>query len=189
MYHVQECVLGRIWLFAITWTVASQVCLSMGFHRQEYWSGLPCPPPGDLLDSGIESGSLSSPRAILLYSFLHTCKKSQVLECFRGIIRVYTEGKAQHNKRFAWLESIPAVSSVYLNTCLPFCKVVTTFIFDRFNSAEHHCNLGHPCNHHQKCGSFVETRKKHSFFKTLYWHVTENCYYLLILLQQDTLIH
>ena len=148
MYHVQEWVLGRIWLFAITWTVASQVCLSMGFHRQEYWSGMPCPPPGDLLDSGIESGTLSSPCAILLYSFLHTCKKSQVLECLRGIIRVYTEGKAQHNKRFAWLESIPAVSSVYLNTSLPFCKVVTTFIFDRFNSAEHHCNLGHPCNHH-----------------------------------------
>ncbi|ELR63021.1 hypothetical protein M91_07536, partial [Bos mutus] len=35
--------------------------LSMGFSRQEYWSGLPCPPPGDLLDSGIEPKSLMSP--------------------------------------------------------------------------------------------------------------------------------
>ena len=33
----------------------------MGFHRQEYWSGLPCPPPGDLPDSGIEPMSLTSP--------------------------------------------------------------------------------------------------------------------------------
>ena len=32
-------------LFATTWTVAHQASLSMGFSRQEYWSGLPCPPP------------------------------------------------------------------------------------------------------------------------------------------------
>ena len=40
------------------WTVARQAPLSMGFSRQEYWSGLPCPPPGNLLDSGT---SLLSP--------------------------------------------------------------------------------------------------------------------------------
>ena len=36
------------------WTEAHQVPLSMGFSRQEYWSGFPCPPPGDLPDPGIE---------------------------------------------------------------------------------------------------------------------------------------
>ena len=41
-------------LFATLWTVAHQVPLSMGFARQEYRSGLPCPPPGDLPDQGIE---------------------------------------------------------------------------------------------------------------------------------------
>ena len=40
-----------------TWTVARQAPLSMGFSRQEYWSGLPCPPPGDLPNIGIESRS------------------------------------------------------------------------------------------------------------------------------------
>ena len=35
--------------------------LSVGFSRQEYWSGLPCPPPGDLLDPGIEPTSAASP--------------------------------------------------------------------------------------------------------------------------------
>jgi len=39
------------------WTVASQAPLSMGFSRQEYWSGLPFPSPGDLPDPGIESRS------------------------------------------------------------------------------------------------------------------------------------
>ena len=42
---------------ATSWTVARQAPLSMGFSRQEYWSGLPFPSPGDLPDPGIESGS------------------------------------------------------------------------------------------------------------------------------------
>ena len=40
--------------FGTPWTVAHHSLLSMGFPRQEYWSGLPCPPPGDLLNPGIE---------------------------------------------------------------------------------------------------------------------------------------
>ena len=46
---------------ATPWTVARQVPLSMGFSRQEYWSGLLCPPPEDLPDSRIEPMSLKSP--------------------------------------------------------------------------------------------------------------------------------
>ena len=42
------------------WTVAHQA-LSVGFSRQEYWSGLPCPPPGDLPDPGTEPASLGFP--------------------------------------------------------------------------------------------------------------------------------
>ena len=40
-----------------SWTVALQVLLSMGFSRQEYWTGLPFPPPRDLPDPGIELAS------------------------------------------------------------------------------------------------------------------------------------
>ena len=43
------------------WTAACQAPLSMGFSRQAYWSGLPCPPPGDLPDPGIGPASLTSP--------------------------------------------------------------------------------------------------------------------------------
>ena len=46
--------LSRVQLFATPWTVAYQASLSMGFSRQEYWSGLPFPSPGDLPDPGIE---------------------------------------------------------------------------------------------------------------------------------------
>ena len=46
-------------LFATLWTVAHQAPLSMGFSSQEYWSGLPCPPPGDPPNSGIELASLA----------------------------------------------------------------------------------------------------------------------------------
>ena len=46
--------LSRVQLFATPWTVASQASLSMGFPRQEFWSELPFPSPGDLPDPGIK---------------------------------------------------------------------------------------------------------------------------------------
>ena len=46
--------------FVSLWTVAHQAPLSMGFSWQEYWSGFPCPPPGDLPNPGIEPESLTS---------------------------------------------------------------------------------------------------------------------------------
>ena len=48
----------KSWQTLVTpWTVSRQAPLSMGFSRQEYWSGLPFPPPGDLPDPGMEPGS------------------------------------------------------------------------------------------------------------------------------------
>ena len=58
------CVLSHfscVQLFVTLWTVARQAPLSRRFYRQEYWSGLPGPPPGSLLDLGTEPVSLSSP--------------------------------------------------------------------------------------------------------------------------------
>ena len=51
--HAQSCL--------TLWTVALQAPLSMGFSRQEYWSGLPWPPSGDLPNPGIEAASPESP--------------------------------------------------------------------------------------------------------------------------------
>ena len=49
--------LSHVRLLATPWTAAHQASLSMGFSRQEYWSGLPFPPPGDLPNPGIEPRS------------------------------------------------------------------------------------------------------------------------------------
>ena len=49
--------LSHVQLFATPWTVAYQAALSMGFSRQECWSGVPFPSPGDLLDPGIKPRS------------------------------------------------------------------------------------------------------------------------------------
>ena len=51
---------SHVQLLATLWTVANQASLSMGFFRQEYWSGLPCPPPRDLPIPEIELASLIS---------------------------------------------------------------------------------------------------------------------------------
>ena len=57
IYRVSEVKsLSRVRLFVTPWTVAYQAPPSMRFSRQEYWSGLPFPSPGDLPDSGIETG-------------------------------------------------------------------------------------------------------------------------------------
>ena len=88
------CVLGhfsRVQLFATPWTVALQASLSMGLPRQEYWNGLPYPPPGDLPDPGIKpkvspasqaDSLLLSPRGslcvsmcmcIYIYTYIYVC--------------------------------------------------------------------------------------------------------------------
>ena len=58
---------SRIRLFVTPWTVARQAPLSMGFSRPEYWSGLPCPPPEDLSNPGIEPTCLLHCRQILYH--------------------------------------------------------------------------------------------------------------------------
>ena len=57
--HAQS--LSCVQLFVTLWAVACQAPLSMGFSRQEYWSGLSCPPPGDFPNPRIELESPVSP--------------------------------------------------------------------------------------------------------------------------------
>ena len=76
---------NRVWLFATLWTVTQEAPLSMGFSRQEYWSGLPCPPPEDLPNPGIEPTSLMSPALAGRFFTTSTagkpCMCSESLEC------------------------------------------------------------------------------------------------------------
>ena len=65
MWHLCVCMklsrFSRVQRFAALWAVAHQVPLSMKFSWQEYWIGLPCPPPGDLPDPGIRPAFPASP--------------------------------------------------------------------------------------------------------------------------------
>ena len=85
LYIIHVYILSRfssVQLFATPWTVACQAPLSMEFFRQEYWSGLPCPPPGDLPDQGwnprllcvlhLQAGSLplAPPGKPILYVYI-----------------------------------------------------------------------------------------------------------------------
>ena len=65
--------LSHVWLFATPWTVTHQAPPTMGFSRQDYWSGLPVPSPGDLPDSGIEprSPTLRADCRQMLYHLSH----------------------------------------------------------------------------------------------------------------------
>ena len=81
-FGVQPCpdlccawLLSPVLLFVTLWTVAHQAPLSMEFSRQEYWSRLPCPPPGDLPNPGTEP---QSPTLWSIYSQIHYV-------CFQGL--------------------------------------------------------------------------------------------------------
>ena len=62
--------LSHVRLFVTPWTAAHQAPPSMGFSRQEYWSGLPLPSPEDLPDPGIEPGSPTAP--VMASGFFNT---------------------------------------------------------------------------------------------------------------------
>ena len=88
---IAVCVLAKSpqWcLFAIPGTVAHQAPLSMGLFRQEYWSGLPCPPPGDLPNPGIKPASLMSPELSDRF-FTICCVRLQI--SLLKFLRVYAQ--------------------------------------------------------------------------------------------------
>ena len=74
---------SHVWLFATLWTIVSQAPLSMGFSRQEYRSGFPCPLPGDLPNPGIEP---MAPEYSALQANLYWWATGEALR--RGIVSV-----------------------------------------------------------------------------------------------------
>ena len=69
----------------LAWTVVHQAPLSMEFSRQEYWHGLPCPPPGDLPDPGIEHSALMSP--VLAGGFFTASATWEAWATVRGVAK------------------------------------------------------------------------------------------------------
>ena len=74
-----SCVFSHVWLFVTPWTVACRTPLSMGFSRQEYWSGLPFPPLGDLPGPGIKPASSVPPASISWFFTTEPSGKPKIL--------------------------------------------------------------------------------------------------------------
>ena len=90
--------LSHVQLFAIPWTVAYQAPRSMGFSRQEYWSGFPFLSPGDLPDPGSNRGL---PRC---RQTLYHWATREALACFQTYLNLYLLEKemATHSSILAW---------------------------------------------------------------------------------------
>ena len=89
---------SHVQLFATLWTVAHQAPLSMVFSRQGYWSGLPCPPPGDLPNPEIRPTSLMSPA--LAGGFFTTCSTWRVCLKFGKIEKGYLYKQTKTTMRY-----------------------------------------------------------------------------------------
>ena len=89
---------SRVPLFATLWIVVHQTSLSMGFSRQKYWRGLPCPPPGDLRNPGIKLLSLIS--SVLASGFFITRPSGKP---FKRLWQYYYCSQGKHNVFFSFI--------------------------------------------------------------------------------------
>ena len=124
-------------VFVASWTVGCQVPLSTGFSRQEYWRGLPCLPPGDIPDPGMESISLLSPASSGEFFTTRvtwgTChiSKQRMLQSSSHHIRAVPKGQALRRLKMSkhrilapdrWVY-IKGMISVSLESCIfPYIK-------------------------------------------------------------------
>ena len=113
-------VLSRVRLCVAPWTLACQSALSMGFSRQEYWSGLPCPPPGDLPNPRTEPVSLASPA--LAGRFFTTSATWEALGA--GVSSSHSPGHS--SPRTAWIYLFHIIS--FVNS---FCRVLVGLLSRR----------------------------------------------------------
>ena len=108
---------SHVWLFALLWTVTHQAPLSMGFSRQEYWSGLPCPPPRILRDPGIEPWSLMSPALATWFFITSATWEALNIICLLTITKF--KNFPQNKLAEAWLESESKTRSVVSDSLWP----------------------------------------------------------------------
>ena len=93
------CTLSCVQLFGTPWTVACRAPLSMGFSRQEYWSRLPIPTPGDLPNPGIKPVSLASPALVDWFFTIAAPEKPEAKsELVQFLTRRLSRGKEKRIK-------------------------------------------------------------------------------------------
>ena len=118
----EVCVLShssRVPLFATPWTIAHQASLSIGFSRQECWSRLPCPPPGDLPDPGTEPTTPKSPAlAGKLFTTSTTWEALEEREATRNDIKMLAKERPRNVEELELLYS--AIGTIILKIVWKF---------------------------------------------------------------------
>ena len=128
MWRAVRCVLScfnHVWLHVIPWTVAHKVSLSIGFSKQEYWSGFPFPSPGNLPDSGIKPVSLTSPALAGRYLITSTTwgdPRWRVDSLEKTLMLKKIEGRRRGQQRMRWLDSITELMDMSLSKILEIVK-------------------------------------------------------------------
>ena len=124
--HSLTCaVLSCVWFFVAPWTAAHQVPLSVEFSRQQYWSWLPFPTPGDLPDPGIEPTSPVSP---VLAGGFFTTEPSSVYNFLRKCGNSLTEPFSQLNSKFCYLDVVHESAAPALSESLLLMKILRSFL-------------------------------------------------------------
>ena len=123
---LQADTLPLVQLFGTLWTAAHQAPLSMGFSRQEYWSELPCPPPGDLSHPGIKPLSLHCRQ--ILYHLSHQWKWKLITRVwlFATVLQLYSPWNSPGQN--TGVGSLSLLQGIFLtpesNWGLPHCRQI-----------------------------------------------------------------
>ena len=100
---------SHVQVFVTLWTVAHQAPLSMGFSRQEYWSGLPCPLPGDLPNAEIEPTALTCHALADKFLTISTNWEAHIIYC----ITLQVEYEAVPNNQNAWVFTVGEINVIH----------------------------------------------------------------------------
>ena len=119
----------RLFVTPRTWTVACQAPLSMGCSGQEYWSGVPCPPPGDLPDPGIEPASPASP-ALQVDSLplSHWGSPQMLYWQYNHWALFYNKSWRLTTEKMFWLEDKMYIGQIQHDESLCYIKFLTLMI-------------------------------------------------------------
>ena len=127
------CVLGHfshVWLFATLWTVVCQALLFVGFSRQEYWSGWPFPPPGDLPEPGLNLGLFTPPA---LAGKFFTTSTTWEAQCTWYVCYIYILYKYMCVYIYFLLEKKESINQIFMTMYCPHKMLETDYIINQFN--------------------------------------------------------
>ena len=162
---------SHVQLFVTPWTVALQDPQSLGFSRQEYWSGLPCPPPRDLPNPWMEPASFMSPaRAGMFFTTSTTRLCFSSVQCSRSVM---SDSLRPHGPQHTRPPCPSPTPGVYSNSCQLFGDAIQPShplpspSLPTFNRSQHQGLFKWVSSLHQ-VAKVLEFQLQHQFFQWIF---------------------